>query len=588
VPLTKKNETFRKLLRNATVLIFSSFLGYIFIVKNSDRFLAYGDRLGSNLLAKTSPEKKSRSVIGTGGMVATSQHLATDIGVDILKRGGNALDAAVAVGYALAVVDPCCGNLGGGGFMTLNLKNGKEVFIDFRETAPAKSTPDMYVNGSKKSSREGYLAAGIPGTVKGLEYALAKYGTMPRQKVMAGAIALAKNGFVLQPGDIKVLKRSAKKIKYEPEIAKIFQKNGKPYRSGDRLVQRDLARTLEQISTAGESAFYRGAIAEKLVRASQKGGGIFTKEDLAQYQIRETDPLRCSYRDYQVITSPPPGGGITVCQMLNILEGYPVGQPNVTKWHKRLSAMLFAYADRNQHLGDPAFVSIPQEKLISKQYAETLRAKIGDRAIDPESIGSRSEQKKGNHTTHYSIIDGKGNAVAVTYTINSSFGAGVVAPGTGIILNNEMDDFTTQPGKANQFGLVQGDINRIQPGKRPASSMSPTLVKKDGKVVLITGSPGGSTIPTTVLQVILGVIDDKKDVAIAVNSPRIHYQGQPSFVTSEPNALSKEEVKQLTEMGYKIVPLSQWGVAESIAVNEEGLFVGGHDERREAGSAKGF
>jgi gamma-glutamyltranspeptidase / glutathione hydrolase len=577
-----------KLIRNVTVLIVGGCLASIFAAKNSDRILAYGDRLGNNVLAKSSPEKKSRSVIGKQGMVATSQHLATNVGVEILQRGGNAIDAAVAVGYALAVVDPCCGNIGGGGFMTLHLKNGKEVFINFRETAPAKSTPDMYVNGSKKSSREGYIAAGIPGTVKGLEYALANYGTMSRQKVMEGAIALAKDGFILQPGDIKVLKRSAKKIKYEPEIARIFQKDSKPYQAGDRLVQSDLARTLEQISTAGESAFYRGAIADKLVLASQKGGGIFTKQDLAQYQIRETEPLRCNYRDYQIITSPPPGGGITVCQMLNILEGYPVSQPNVMKWHRRLSAMLFAYADRNQHLGDPAFVSIPQEKLISDRYAETLRAKIGDRAIKPESIGFTSKQKEGNHTTHYSIIDGKGNAVAVTYTINSSFGAGVVAPGTGIILNNEMDDFTTQSGKANQFGLIQGDSNRIQPGKRPASSMSPTLVKKDGKVVLITGSPGGSTIPTTVLQVILGVIDDKKDVAIAVNSPRIHYQGQPNLVNSEPNALSTEEVKQLTQMGYKIVPLSQWGVAESIAVNKEGLFVGGHDDRRSAGSAAGF
>jgi gamma-glutamyltranspeptidase / glutathione hydrolase len=587
MPLTKK---LKNSIRHTSILIISGFLAYIFIAKNSDRILTYGYQLGSSVLAKSSPSPspKSQPVIGKQGMVVTSQHLATDVGVEILQQGGNAIDAAVAVGYALAVVDPCCGNLGGGGFMTLHLKNGKEVFINFRETAPAKATPDMYVNSSKKSSREGYLAAGIPGTVKGLDYALAHYGTMSRQKVLAGAIALAKDGFILQSGDIKVLKRSAKKTKYEPEIAKIFQKNSKPYQAGDRLVQGDLAQTLEQISAAGALAFYQGAIADKLVQASQKGGGIFTKEDFTKYQISETEPLRCSYRDYQVITSPPPGGGITVCQMLNILEGYPVSQPNVMKWHRRLSAMLFAYADRNQHLGDPAFVSIPREKLISKEYAATLRKKIGDRAINPESIGFKSEQKEGNNTTHYSIIDRQGNAVAVTYTLNSAFGAGVVAPGTGIILNNEMDDFTTQPGKANQFGLVQGDTNRIQPGKRPASSMSPTLIKKDGKVVLITGSPGGPTIPTTVLQVILGVVDDKKDIVIAVNSPRIHYQGQPNFVGSEPNALLTEEVKQLTDMGYKIVPLSKWGVAESISVDQEGLFIGGHDNRREAGSAKGF
>jgi gamma-glutamyltranspeptidase / glutathione hydrolase len=583
MPSTKKlNKS-----RNFGVLTFCGFFIYFLLVKNYHHLFAYTDRLGSAVLAQTSPKPRSQPVMGKQGMVVTSQHLATDVGINILKQGGNAIDAAVGVGYALAVVDPCCGNIGGGGFMTIRLADGKEAFIDFRETAPTKATADMYSNKSKKSSRDGYLAAGIPGTVKGLEFALAKYGTMPRQKVMQGAIALAKNGFILEPGDIQVLKFSEKKIKYEPEIARIFQKNGKAYQKGDRLIQSDLAQTLEQISQQGESAFYGGAISEKLVQASQNNGGIFTKEDFTNYQIRQSEPLRCSYREYEIITSIPPGGGITVCQMLNILEGYPVGKKDVTQIHRKLSAMLFAYADRNQNLGDPAFVRIPQDKLISKDYAATLREKITDKAIEPKSVGFK-EQKEGENTTHYSIIDRLGNAVAVTYTINSSFGAGVVAPGTGIILNNEMDDFTTQPGKANQFGLVQGEPNRIEPGKRPASSMSPTIVKKNGKVILITGSPGGSTIPTTVLQIILGVVDEGKDVATVVNSPRIHYQGYPNVVKSEPNVLSSEEVKQLTQMGYKIVPFRQWGVAESIAVNQDGLFVGGHDERREAGSARGF
>ncbi|MGL5880368.1 MAG: gamma-glutamyltransferase [Xenococcaceae cyanobacterium] len=582
-----KSKKFRSLLRNFGILTFCGFFIYFLLVKNYHHLFAYTYQFGSAVLAQNSQKQRSQPAIGKQGMVVTSQHLATDVGVNILKQGGNAIDAAVGVGYALAVVDPCCGNIGGGGFMTIQLADGKETFIYFRETAPIKATADMYSDKSKKSSRDGYLAAGIPGTVKGLEFVLAKYGTMPRQKVMLGAIALAKNGFILEPGDIKVLKFSEKKIKYEPEIARIFQKNGQVYQKGDRLIQSDLAQTLEQISQQGESAFYGGAISEKLVQASQNNGGIFTKEDFTNYQIRQSEPLHCSYREYEIITSIPPGGGITVCQMLNILEGYPVGKRDVMQLHRRLSAMLFAYADRNQNLGDPAFVKIPQEKLISEDYAATLREKITDKAIDPKSLGFK-EQKEGENTTHYSIIDRLGNAVAVTYTINSSFGAGVVAPGTGIILNNEMDDFTTQPGRANQFGLVQGEPNRIEPGKRPASSMSPTIVKKNGKVILITGSPGGSTIPTTVLQVILGVVDEGKDVATVVNNPRIHYQGYPNVVTSEPNALSPEEVKQLTQMGYKIVPFRQWGVAESIAVNKDGSFVGGHDHRREAGSARGF
>jgi gamma-glutamyltranspeptidase/glutathione hydrolase len=587
MPSTNKPKKLKNSLRNFVILALASSSVYVLIASNSHHLFTYIYQLGSTVLAQTSQQKTSQPIIGKQGMVVTSQHLATDVGVNILKQGGNAIDAAVGVGYALAVVDPCCGNIGGGGFMTIQLADGKEVFINFRETAPAKATADMYVGSSKKSSRDGYLAAGIPGTVKGMEYALAKYGTMPRQKVMQGAIALAKNGFILEPGDIQVLKRSEKKIKYEPEIARIFQKNGKAYQKGDRLIQSDLAQTLQQISQQGESAFYGGAIAEKLVKASQNNGGIFTKEDFANHQIRQSEPLRCSYREYEILTSPPPGGGITVCQMLNILEGYPVGKRDVMQIHRKLSAMLFAYADRNQNLGDPAFVQIPQNKLISDDYAATLREKITDKAIDPKSLGFK-EQKEGNNTTHYSIIDRLGNAVAITYTINSSFGAGVVAPGTGITLNNEMDDFTTQPGKANQFGLVQGEPNRIEPGKRPASSMSPTIVKKDGKVVLITGSPGGSTIPTTVLQVILGVVDEGKDVATAVNNPRIHYQGYPNVVTGEPNALSPEQVKQLTQMGYKIIPFRQWGVAESIAVNKDGSFVGGHDDRREDGSARGF
>lgn len=575
-------------LRNVFFSIAVVSLSMTIIVKSGNSIAAYAYDLGSFFLTKLSRQQTSTPVTATQGMVVTSQHLASDVGVEILKQGGNAIDAAVAVGYALAVVDPCCGNIGGGGFMVVNLADGREIFLNFRETAPKRSTPDMYVGKSEQLSQKGYLSAGIPGTVKGLEYALTNFGTMPRNKVMQGAIDLAKHGFILTAGDIKILQQSNKKFVDRTEIANIFQNKGQAYQIGDRLVQSDLAATLQLISLQGESAFYQGSIADKLIQASQQNDGIFSQEDFRDYQIDRSLPLSCTYRGYEVVTTPPPGGGTTLCQMLNILEGYPESKRNVWQIHRRLAAMLFAYADRNRYLGDPNFVSIPKAKLLSKDYAATLRAKIGDRAIDPKTVGFNTVDSEGENTTHYSVIDRWGNAVAVTYTINSYFGAGVVAPGTGIVLNNEMDDFTTIPGKPNQFGLVQGDANRIEPKKRPASSMTPTIVKKNGRVTILTGSPGGSTIPTTILNVLLGVIDEGKDIQKAVNSPKIHYQGQPNVVLSEPYALSKPEVERLTAMGYKVIPFQQWGAAESLAVNEDGLFIGGHDRRRQAGSAQGF
>lgn len=520
------------------------------------------------------PLDRAKSIAGNGEMVVTSHHLATDVGFRVLQNGGNAIDAAVAVGYALAVVYPCCGNLGGGGFMLIQLGDGKEAFINFREIAPGKASRDMFVAKPQKLSREGYLAVAVPGTVKGLEYALAKFGTMSREKIMAEAIALAKEGFLVQKADLKLLKFVRQPLK-NTVFAGVRQ-------VGDRLVQPELAKTLQQISQGGESVFYRGSIAASLVRDSQQNGGLLSLEDLANYRIKERVPLKCSYRGYQILTAPPPGGGVTLCQMLNILEGYPAQKNrDVTELHRRLASMLFAYKDRNQYLGDPDFVKIPTSMLLSKDYARSIRAKIGTKAIEPKSIGADFADKEGQHTTHYSIIDRYGNAVAVTYTLNSYFGAGVINRPTGIILNNEMDDFTTQPGKSNQFGLIQGKINQIEPGKQPASSMSPTIVKRDGKVVLVTGSPGGSTIPTTVLQVILGIIDEGKDIAIAVNSPRTHYQGQPNLVISEPFALSTQEFQQLWDKGYKIVPFPFWGAAESIFVDRSDKIWQGKDRRKD-------
>jgi gamma-glutamyltranspeptidase/glutathione hydrolase len=528
-------------------------------------------------------------------MVVTSHAEASRVGQKILLAGGNAIDAAVAVGYALAVVEPCCGNIGGGGFMVIHLANGEEIFLNFREKAPLAARPDMYLNQKgevvPKLSTQGYLAVGVPGTVAGLDTALSEYGTMTHQQVMAGAIRLAQEGFRLSPGDIELLHQRTKPFASQPNVAAIFLKNGKPYQAGDRLVQKDLAQTLKAIAHSGASSFYQGKIAAAIVQASQANGGILSLEDFASYRIRQEKPLQCNYRGYEVVTAPPPGGGITVCQMLNVLEGYPLSQFN---WHSAeslhyfLSAALFAYADRNRFLGDPDFIKNPVKQLLSEDYAARIRGRIGQRAINPRELNFE-EMPQGTHTTHYSIVDRFGNAVAVTYTINSLFGAKVIAKDTGFFLNNEMDDFTAKPGKANQFGLVQGQANQIEPGKQPLSSMSPTIVKKDNKVFLVTGSPGGATIPTTVVQVITNSIDYKLDIQEAVNAPRIHYQGLPNWVLTEPFALDPEVVPRLWERGYRVIPFVSWGATQSIRIEPEtGLRLGVNDRRRVAGKAVGY
>lgn len=532
------------------------------------------------------------------GMVVTEQRLASEVGLQILKQGGNAVDAAVAVGYALAVTHPCCGNLGGGGFMLIHLANGKDTFINFREKAPLAATRTMYLdeqgNVVPGLSTKGYLAVGVPGTVLGFDRALSAYGTMTRADVIAPAIELAQKGFVLHPGDVKILNASTQTFQKQPNVAGIFLKNGTtPYEAGDRLVQQDLANTLQLITDQGSDAFYKGAIASEIVKASRSNNGILTKEDFAKYTVSETTPVRCTYQSYQVISSPPPGGGTTLCQMLNILEGYKLKQlefRSAPMLQLMLSAMLYAYADRNTYLGDPNFVNNPVERLLSKEYAAQIRAKIPEnRAIPPEPLFPTVTTNQGNHTTHYSIQDSYGNTVSVTYTINSLFGAGVIAGKTGFLLNNEMDDFTSKPGVPNNFGLVQGSANIIEPGKQPLSSMSPTVVKKNGKVFLVTGSPGGSTIPTTVLQVITNVIDYGMNIQQAVDTPRFHYQGLPNRVRTEPYALKSASIETLQQWGYKIAPLGTWGAAESLMVNPEtGWIYGANDSRRPAGAALGY
>ncbi|NLS05512.1 gamma-glutamyltransferase [Rhizobium sp. P32RR-XVIII] len=544
------------------------------------------------------------------GMVVTAQHLATDVGVEVLKAGGNAVDAAVAVGYALAVVYPTAGNIGGGGFMTIRLKDGKTTFLDFRERAPLGATKTMYLDAKgdvvPRASLDGYLAVGVPGSVMGFETALERYGTKPRADLMAPAIRFAREGFTLEQGDADTFASSAKRLAKDEATAKIFLKpDGKPYSAGEKLVQPELAAVLANISEKGADAFYKAAPAEAIVKASQAKGGILAKEDFDHYSVRELKPIECNYRGYDIVSSPPPSsGGVIICEILNVLEGYPLsylGYGSAETVHAMVEAMRYAYVDRNAALGDPDFVDNPVSKLLDKAYAKEIREKIdryeAGKSADLKPLGA----KESVETTHYSIIDNDGNAVAVTYTLNGSFGAGVVAPGTGILLNNEMDDFTSKPGVPNLYGLVQGEANAIVPKKTPLSSMSPTIISKDGKPFMVIGSPGGSRIITITLEAILNVIDFGMDISQAVNAPRIHHQWQPDKIYLEPYTLSPDTIKTLAAMGYSFDDGSgppQWGQAAGILVGGKSLadiekgggarYYGAMDSRATEGSASGY
>ncbi|OSN09370.1 gamma-glutamyltransferase [Lonsdalea britannica] len=554
------------------------------------------------------------------GMVVSSQHLASQVGVDILKMGGNAVDAAVAVGYAQAVVNACCGNIGGGGFMTLHLANGKDTFINFRETAPAAAKADMYLDAEGKvnpgASLYGYLAVGVPGTVMGLETAREKYGTMSRQQLLAPAIKLAREGFILNRGDTDIMNTTVKRFRQDPEAARLFLRpDGSPMQPGDRLVQKDLARTLQSIADRGPDAFYKGELPRKIEAAAKKGGGIITAADFARYTVTETTPISCTYRGYKFISSPPPSsGGVTLCETLNILEGYDLksmGYNSAQAIHTVTEALRHAYMDRNTYLGDPAFVHNPLDRLLSKTYAADIRRKIDPEKATPSTqVAPGTEPHEKPETTHYSIVDSQGNAVSTTYTVNGRFGAVVITPGTGFFLNDEMDDFTAKVGEKNLYGLVQGERNAIAPGKRPLSSMSPSLVTKDGKIFLVLGSPGGSRIISITLQTALNIIDFGMTPQEAVDAPRIHHQWLPDEVYYERRGLSADTLKLLAERGYKMIEQTPWGAAELIMVGlpgiqgvepansgndsavsdkvREGYLYGANDSRRPAGSAVGY
>ena len=535
-------------------------------------------------------------------MVVTANELATKVGVQILKEGGNAIDAGVAVGFALAVTYPYAGNLGGGGFMVLHLNNGKNTTIDFREKAPLSANKNMFLddkgNYIPELSQSGVTSVGVPGSVAGLIYALEKYGTMPLTKVIQPAIDLAKNGFILDEFTVKSFKRALPKFSKYNSSKKIFSKNGKPFEEGDLFIQKDLAKTLEQIKTKGTDGFYKGKVAELLVKQIKEGNGYISLEDLEKYKPVEREPIYGTYRGYKIVSMPPPSsGGIALVELLNILENFSFGE---NEWgsskymNKLVEAMKYVYADRTYKLGDEDFYPVPKQELISKKYAKAIFNKLTKYATPSKEILNKISgiEKESTETTHYSIYDSYGNALSVTTTINSAYGSKIVVEGAGFLLNNEMDDFSAKPGEPNQFGLLGSKANSIAPEKRMLSSMTPTIVLENEKPYLIVGSPGGSTIITTVLQVILNVIDFKMNLQEAVNAPRFHHQWFPDKIYLEKFSVTEDVAENLKKMGYSLANRNKtfriFGSVQAIMIDNQNKIIYGATDPRRNGMAEGF
>lgn len=536
-------------------------------------------------------------VYGKNGMVASEQGLATQVGLDILKQGGNAIDAAVAVGFALAVVLPNAGNIGGGGFMVLHDdKTGKDVAIDFREIAPAKASRDMYLDNQGNvidgKSLFTHDASGVPGTVAGMEYALKQWGTMPLSKVLEPAIKLADKGFIVSDVLAQTLKEEKSTLGKWSSSKAIFFKNGEPLKSGDLLVQKDLAKSLRLIAKQGAKAFYQGEIATKIAKEMQLHGGTMTLEDLKAYKVVERQPIIGDYRGYKVVTMPPPSsGGVHLIEILNMLEHYPIKEDGVNSAkniHHMAESMKLAYADRSEYLGDPDFVKIPVAGLTSKAYANERVKTIDDNKarLSSNIKPGKPQPYESDQTTHFSVMDKAGNAVAVTYTLNLNFGSGIVVEGTGILLNNEMDDFSVKPGVPNAFGLVGGTANAIEAKKRPLSSMTPTIVMKNNKPWLVTGSPGGARIITTVLQSVVNTIDHEMNPAEAIITPRVHHQWLPDELRVE-EGISPDTIKLLQDKGHKVVTKAPMGRIQIIQADDSG-FYGYSDPRNPDGKTLGF
>ena len=539
-------------------------------------------------------------VWAANGMVSAQEQIAAEVGRDILAQGGNAVDAGVAVAFALAVTLPRAGNIGGGGFMLVHdAKTGQTHAIDYREMAPAGASRDMFLdaegNADSELSRFSGAASGVPGTVAGMKLVLDQYGSMPWADVIAPSIRLAEEGITVTPDLADSLEAMKERLTKYPSAAKIFYKEGgELYRPGDTLVQADLAKTLKTIAAEGPDGFYKGPVAEAIAKSVTEAGGNMTVEDMAAYKAIAREPVRGTYRGYEVVSMPPPSsGGVHLIQILNTLEGYPIGalgQNSSGTLHLMAEAMKLAYADRSEYLGDPDFVDVPVEALMSKEYAADMRDKISATFATP------SEQIKpadlapyeSDQTTHYSIIDKDGNAISNTYTINFSYGSGLVAEGTGVLMNNEMDDFSAKPGVPNAYGLVGGDANAVQAGKRPLSSMTPTIVNKDGQVWLVTGSPGGARIITTVLQVVMNMIDHDMNVAEASAAPRIHHQWLPDQLRIE-EGISVDTQRALQAKGHVLSLEEVMGSTQSVMRDPEtGFLLGASDPRRAGAATVGY
>ncbi len=552
-----------------------------------------------------------RPVHGSKAMVATVHPEASKVGVAIMQQGGNAVDAAVAVGFALTVVYPEAGNIGGGGFLLFRRPDGEVHFLDYREKAPAKATAGMYLdshgNVVPDMSIIGYKSIGVPGSVAGLVYAQKHWGKLTLKQVMEPAIHLARDGFVLDYDEARAFRDS--QLAQFPESHRIFQRDGDYYQPGDVFKQPELARTLERIADNPDD-FYHGSMARELAASIQKGGGLITADDLAQYEVKERQPIRGTYRGYEIISAPPPSsGGIALVESLNILEGYDLakqGDRSAQSIHLTAEAFQRAFFDRAEFLGDPDFAKIPVAQLMDKRYGNAWRETIPLRRATPsadlrrpsvfsqlDSYASSHPQpnsiRESNHTTHYSVVDPEGSAVSVTTTLNDGFGSRVTAEGLGFLLNDEMDDFSSKLGVPNMFGLLQGPANAIGPGKRPLSAMSPTIVLKNGKLFLVLGSPGGPTIITTVANILMGVVDYGLNIEQAVNEPRFHNQWMPDQIEMETVGFSSDTVGILEHMGHKIqMTHGYWGDAECIAVDEKtGERLGASDGRNN-GKAVGF
>ncbi len=563
-------------------------------------------------LVATAPAATRAPVRASHAMVASGHELASRAGVEVMRQGGNAVDAAVATGFLLAVVLPEAGNLGGGGFMLLRLAGREAHFLDFREKAPAAASRDMYLDANGNllpdASVVGYRAIAVPGSVAGLVYAEKKFGKLKLAQVMAPAIRLARQGFALSARDTRQLRDPS--LAAFPESHRIFQRDGRYYQPGDTFKQPELARTLERIA-ADPEGFYRGALAQELATSIQKGGGLITARDLAAYEVKEREPVHGSYRGYEIIAAPPPSsGGIALIELLNILEGYDLaklGHDSAESVHLEAEAFRRAFFDRAELLGDPDFASVPVAALMDKHYAAAWRESLDPRRASSSADLRRPVQvldkldrvaavREPDHTTHYSVVDSAGNAVAVTTTLNDLFGSRVTVEGLGFLLNDEMDDFTSKPGAPNMFGLLQGEANAIAPGKRPLSAMAPTIVLKDGRLFLVLGSRGGPRIITAVAEVLVSVIDYGMNIQQAVDAPRFHHQWMPDVLRVEKDGVSPATGNRLAAMGHKIQEgytergkwHGHWGDVECVAVDPKtGERLGASDSRYE-GKAVGY